>query len=385
LATVAGLLNTFCAGLTHFLPQPEPNGYSMATMDGVMEAPRPVPADELLGREIPEPKWVIPGVLPEGGALKAGKPKVGKSWLTLGLAIAVASGGRALGAIPVEQGEVLYLGLEDNDRRMQSRLRLILGGDQPPKALHVATEWPRMHQGGLEAIEAWLAEHSLARLVVIDTFARIRAPRTKGANLYDEDYAAGAALKALADKYQVAILVIHHTRKMPSDDLVDTISGSIGIAAAMDTLLILRRERGRHDAALFVTGRDVEEQDIALKWDAEHFLWSKIGDAEEHRLSVERAAIVKVLCEADAPMTPAEIAAALGKPANAVRVLLFSMKKDQQVTTDGKRYSAGRPVTAGGEDPPDTPCLLCGDYDLVPSPEGSGWVCGKLMVSVQRP
>jgi RecA-family ATPase len=49
----------------------------------------------------------------------AGAPKLGKSWLGLGLRIAVAGGGHALGKIAVTQGDVLYLALEDNARRLR--------------------------------------------------------------------------------------------------------------------------------------------------------------------------------------------------------------------------------------------------------------------------
>jgi|SRR5215213_7285135 len=95
-----------------------------------------------MAAELPPIRWTVPGLLPEGVALFAGKPKLGKSWLALGLAIAVASGGVALGAMPVERGEVLYFALEDNHRRLQHRLKKVLAGDTAPDHLRIATEWP---------------------------------------------------------------------------------------------------------------------------------------------------------------------------------------------------------------------------------------------------
>ena len=71
-------------------------------------------AAELLAAELPEPRCAVDGLIPEGLAFMCGAPKLGKCWLGLGLAIAVAAGGLALGKIEVEQGEVLYLALEDN-------------------------------------------------------------------------------------------------------------------------------------------------------------------------------------------------------------------------------------------------------------------------------
>src|SRR5688572_20122765 len=59
-------------------------------------------ATDLIATEFPEPRFAVPGLIPEGLTLFAGAPKLGKSWLGLGLGIAVASGGRALGSVPVE-------------------------------------------------------------------------------------------------------------------------------------------------------------------------------------------------------------------------------------------------------------------------------------------
>lgn len=90
-------------------------------------------AADLLAKEFPEPKYAVEGILPEGLTVFVGKPKLGKTWCVLGIAIAVASGGRALGKIPVEKGEVLCLGLEDGARRLKDRLKLLLNGDPCPQ------------------------------------------------------------------------------------------------------------------------------------------------------------------------------------------------------------------------------------------------------------
>ena len=89
-------------------------------------------AAELLADDFPEPRFAVDGLLPEGLSFMAGAPKLGKSWMALGLGIAVASGGRALGSVPVEAGDVLYLALEDSPRRLQSRLRTLVGDENRP-------------------------------------------------------------------------------------------------------------------------------------------------------------------------------------------------------------------------------------------------------------
>ncbi|MER5783895.1 AAA family ATPase [Streptomyces mobaraensis] len=112
-------------------------------------------ADELMAAEFPEPRWAVPGIISEGVNLLAGPPKVGKSWLSLGLALAVAAGGQAMDTVPVEGGPVLYLALEDTPRRLQTRMRKILGGEPAPVALTLATSCPPLPQGGNEAIAQW--------------------------------------------------------------------------------------------------------------------------------------------------------------------------------------------------------------------------------------
>jgi RecA-family ATPase len=230
------------------------------------KAPKPetVTAADLMAAELPPVRWGVRGVLPEGVTLLAGKPKLGKSWLALGLCAAVGAGGVALGTRQVEQGDVLYLALEDNRRRLQKRLGKMLRGPAP-EGLEIAISWPKLDEGGVEALEAWLREHREARLVVVDTLAKIR-PRTRGQNVYQEDYAALEELLPLAAEHEVAIVVVHHTRKMAAADPLDEISGSTGLTGGVDGVLVLKRDRGKADAVLHVDGRDIEEPaEYALK------------------------------------------------------------------------------------------------------------------------
>jgi hypothetical protein len=112
--------------------------------------PAPFTLQELLARQLPPIRWAIPDILPEGLTLLAGKPKLGKSWLALSVALAVAAGGVALGTYPVKQGEVLYLALEDNERRLQSRAKQLLASmSSVPNSIAFELRWPRLDQGGL--------------------------------------------------------------------------------------------------------------------------------------------------------------------------------------------------------------------------------------------
>jgi hypothetical protein len=297
-----------------------------------------VRATELMAIEFPEPRWIVPGIVPEGTTILAGKPKMGKSWLALGTSVAVAAGGIALGTKRVERGAVLYLALEGNPRRLQSRLKKLLSGGAAPQGLELATEWRRLGDGGLEALEAWLNTHPDARLVVIDTLAKFRTGQT-GKNLYKEDYEAVEPLVELAANHSVAVLIVHHLRKLGAEDPLDQVSGSMGLTGRADGALVLNRERGRADAYLYVTGRDIEEEkELALSWDSTTATWKIAGDAEEYRNSRERQEVEECLRTLGEPASPKEVSEALGKPHNNVKQLMWKMgdKGDLRSVGGGK-------------------------------------------------
>jgi hypothetical protein len=301
-------------------------------------------ASELMAREIPPARWVVPGMVPEGVALLAGKAKLGKSWLALGLCVAVAAGGFAFGNVHVEKGSALYLALEDNERRLQFRLKKILARSKVPESLHYSIECPRLDEGGVEAIESWLRTRPDARLVVIDTLAKIRPRQRRDANAYQEDYEALEALLPLAARYNVAVLVVHHLRKLAASDPQDEVNSSIGLTGGVDGVMILKRERTRADATLFVAGRDVEEEkEFALRWDQNTAGWTLVGSAQEYRVSQERASILDLLRRsAPEPLGPKAIAKALDKPYSSVTTLLQKLIKEGLVHSP--RYGKYEPA-----------------------------------------
>jgi AAA domain len=308
----------------------ERNGFDERVFPGIFSIA------DLLSQELPPAKWIVPDLLPEGVTLLAGKPKIGKTWLAQGLAVAIATGGVALGSKRVERGDVLYLALEDNKRRLHKRFKKLVTED-PPQGLSAAVEWPGLDVGGDEWIAGWCATHPDARLVVIDTLKKVR-PRTSGQrSVYDLDYESLEPLVPIANEYGVGILVLHHLRKMDADDPLDTISGSTGLSGGVDGTLVLKRDRGKADAYLFVDGRDVEEPgEYALRWDAPLTSWQLLGDAEEYRVSETRAKILRVLGDA-APdaASPTDIAIEIGESLDNVRQTLRRMDKDGQVKKVG--------------------------------------------------
>jgi len=219
----------------------------------------------LSGQDFPPLAYAVPGLIPEGLTLEVGPPKAGKSWLTLGLLLAVASGGVALGAIKVgEPRRVLYLALEDGDRRMQDRCRVLLGEPEIPPLFHYLT---RIEPGSLLAtIEAWMRRHPDTAMITIDTLGRVMPPAFQGESAYQRDYRVGAALKAQADACPgLSVVILHHDRKASADDFVDSVSGTHGLAGAADTIVVLCRARQSAEGSLKVTGRDVPENEYGLQ------------------------------------------------------------------------------------------------------------------------
>jgi hypothetical protein len=298
-----------------------------------------ITAADLDRQEFPPVSYVIPGYVAEGVTLLAGKPKCGKSWMALDWSLAVGCGGYAFGDVPVEKGDVLYLALEDNQRRLQRRVRQFLGDEaEKPSRVSFATECPTLDKGGLKAIREWCARAALPRLLVIDVLAKVRPAKHKDEGLYDADYRAIGLLKDLADEFRIAIVVVHHTSKRTdSTGPFDQVSGTTAITGACDSVIVLMSTSD--GPKLYGRGRDVEEIEKAARFDKTTGRWTMRGDAEEVAKSDERRAIASVLYAAKALMGPREIADATARSEEAVRQTLGRMTKAGEVIREGRgRY-----------------------------------------------
>jgi hypothetical protein len=316
--------------------------------------PATVTAKAIVEMQFDPIKYVVPGYIAEGCTILAGTPKLGKSWLVLEMALAVAAGGACLGGIQCDPGSVLYLALEDNHRRLQSRINKVwsLGFEQVspiPAGLHFATEWPRAHVGGVEAVREWIADHADARLVIVDVLAMFkRIGGGKGGQdqtQYEADYLAVKALQQIAGETGVAVIIVHHTRKSVADlDPFDAISGTLGLSGAADTGIVIRRDST--GVTMYGCGRDIEEIETAITFDRTSCRWIALGAAMDVRRTDERKVILDFLADNEFPVTPAGIADALDLPRNNVKQLLFKMSKDGEVHKTG-RGCYTHPAAAG--------------------------------------
>jgi hypothetical protein len=315
--------------------------YRLAERNGHRRQSVPPPithsGNELRSRVFPPVRWAIPEMLAEGVTLFGGREKMGKSWLALGLCIATATGGHALRKVPVEQGESLYISLEDNERRLQDRVNTLTGEDTDLGMLHYADGWLRSDEGGTEQLDMFLTKHPDTRLVVVDTLKKIRPYASGRRNMYDVDYEVIEPFVGLASEHDVAVVLVHHLNQNPDPaDPYDAFSGSSGLTAAVEGFLLLTRERGQADGYLTVDGKDIKDrQELALGWDANVCTWTIQGDAEQYKISKERREIWQVVEVADEPVTPTYVADALGKSFNTVKKLMWEMSRDGQLRSTG--------------------------------------------------
>jgi AAA domain len=334
--------------------------------------PRTFTGNELREKEFPPVSWAIPDILPAGVTLFGGREKMGKSWLAFGLCIAVATGGYALGKMPVEEGDALYLSLEDPERRLHKRIRRLADDDADLSRLHIATEWEPADRGGGEDLDAWLKANQGCRLVVIDTLKRIRHRSSGKRNPYEEDYEAVQPFATLAAKHNVALVMLHHLNQQAEPhDPFDAFSGSAGLTAATDGIWLLTRKRGDADAFLMIDGKDIEEpQELALGWDAQTCSWTAQGDAATYRLNKERREIIDLLERWDEPMGPKAVATELGKDYNATRQLMYKMSGDGQLSQEGygKYVVAQGPANTDNTDNTSTNSLSVTDVNDVNAP-----------------
>ena len=169
---------------------------------------------------------IIGGLLYGGAYILAGAPKIGKSFLVAQIAYHVSTG-KKLWDFDVHQGTVLYLALEDDYQRIQSRMFMMYGVEDSEK-LHFATVANKIGNGLDEQLEYFMREHPDTKLIIIDTMQKIREVGGE-AYSYASDYEIIGKLKQFADKHSICVLTVHHTRKQPAGDTFEMISGTTGL------------------------------------------------------------------------------------------------------------------------------------------------------------
>jgi hypothetical protein len=272
--------------------------------------------NDLLQQVFPELDWIVPGVIPDGCHLLIAAPKIGKSMLTLGIGIACAVGGKALGLVKVRQRPVLLIDLESGDRRLQSRM-WTLGVRVMPENFKVHTD----PDTALNVLRTFLDKHrGQSPLVILDTLSGVMESRPRDMTQYQHEKSTLQPLQKLcADDPGTSIIVVHHNRKAKEGDSVDASSGTHGLTAAVDGIIALNRPSRREpDATLICELRDIEGDEYAITLGAEGWVFDGVSLLESRMNAMEHHRQEKAAKQGDlnselmdllrlhGPMTPAQ-------------------------------------------------------------------------------
>ena len=252
-------------------------------------------AKDLLKEYIAPLEYLVDKIIPAVGLAMLGAPsKYYKSYMCIDMGLCIAEGVKFLGFDTKKSG-VLYMDLESTKRRPKTRLEQILNGAECPDNLHIVTaeqKVGKIGEGLEQQIEWQLQEFQDIGFVIIDVLKKIRPIQKRGQNDYDRDYEDLGRLKEFADSRNICILVIHHTRKMKDpDDPFNELAGSSGVMGVLDAALVISKKRREDkEAKLYITGRDMPEQVLAIEFNKSIFRWENLGDSDavEHNRQINK-------------------------------------------------------------------------------------------------
>jgi hypothetical protein len=228
--------------------------------------------------------------------------------MALQLAIAIC-GGRTFLDHPVNQSDVLFLALEDNERRLKARIKLLqtydlnppdlkgfrywTGGidispstgrnyvSNPEEAKRTYEAFPR-GEAGVDALNRFLDVYPKTRAIFIDTYAHFR-DQSGNRDIYQRDYDQMIPITQLCARREVLALVVHHEKKglagNESGDYMEDVSGTAGITGAADGVMSIKGRRQvvesiGEERKLLLSGRDVPHDiSIDMRFDAERGGW----------------------------------------------------------------------------------------------------------------
>lgn len=249
-------------------------------------------AVELMGMDLKPPDFIIKDLVPVGVSMLSAASKIGKSWMALDMALSVVSGKPFMG-FDTNKCEVVYFALEDSWFRLKSRLKKLTGYDQAPAGLTMAIRSENVQNGFMGQLEALLDGNTAVRLVIIDTFQKIRPPSDRNKTAYEQDYQLLGEFGKLSLKHNANILFLHHTRKGNGfeGDPFGEILGSTALQGATDVMFVIKKQKRTDENAIFyAAGRDIEQHELCLRFDKNTCRWINEGDTstlEKMRLELE--------------------------------------------------------------------------------------------------
>jgi RecA-family ATPase len=270
-------------------------------------------AAEILAMDFPPIPWIVPDYLPPGLTFLYGKPKVGKSWMALQLALSVSTGGKVFSK-DIQARRVLYLALEDRERRLKDRMKKQNWPADPSVDYMFYDEFREMigalNSGGGKRLLAYIDAQKFG-LVIVDTFSRsIQGDQLDSTQMVE----AVGPLQQYALSRDIGLIFVDH---MPKNtviiDPIANLYGSVAKAGIMDTAWGIYKEQGKRGATLTITGRDVEEHTLKLVFEMDGYYWHCEGEAPEIEMTDRRQEILEYLKDQDQPTRLSRIAKDLGK------------------------------------------------------------------------
>ncbi|MCB2141200.1 AAA family ATPase [bacterium] len=268
-------------------------------------------------------QFIIAGLLPIGLSIIVGLSKIGKSLLTVMMTLAVGNGQRLFETLDTIKSQVLLLSMEDKERTLHNRVIKMLPKYPASDEVKVATEWGHDFEENLQFLKAYLEDHSMVRLVVIDTLSLFCGESNKGT--YTSDYKNLSKLRDISIDYDISILAVHHIVKNPPKDWLSAPYGSHGISGAADSIMFLERNRELKSAKLRYAVRDGESGSHSLRLNSKNLTWEEAGSPHPLQNKPEQRQLFDILHSAKRPMTLAEITNQSGKKKTNVHKMLRSM------------------------------------------------------------
>ena len=265
-------------------------------------------AADLQNDTTPEPEFIVKDILPPGLTVFAASPKMGKSFLMLSMAAAIAQGLPFWGK-ETKAGSVLYCDIESNKHRIKKRLQAM--GITPPHGLFITHRTQQLDSGLLDQISGFLSSHADTRAVIIDTLGRVKGASRSRTDAYTADSQILGPLQTFALEKGIAIIAVTHMRKsnpyIRDMDPFEAITGSNAQFGVSDAAWLLTGKRNEAEKHFLAAGRDIEEN---IDWTVErqdNGSWSLRGDSatleqDKTRLEYDLSPLAEVIRENTKPI-----------------------------------------------------------------------------------
>jgi len=304
-----------------------------------------IDVEELMQKIIPPLKWSVLPIMPEGLGFISGRPKAMKSWTVLGICYAVQNGTKFMGH-ETTQGDVMYLALEDSERRIKDRIIKLGYHKLKHPTILLASDVPYLGFGFEECIENWIKTKDNPRLIIIDTLARIRPrARKSSGTAYDIDNDLLSKIQTIAIQNNITIACVTHLSKQQQDYSFDRIQGSVGIQGIADFMWMIDRGDNSNHASIIGRGRDMNDFEYAVNWNEDKWQYDFTGNLHMVQLTENRRQVIdamQVLCKDNEEVSPKDVCkhyqvSVMSKEGKRISKTMQRMKGDFELV-DGNKY-----------------------------------------------